>query len=84
MSSTLSMIGYTTFTFAMSMVPLIVLQVIFNMAPFWTNLIDWFYLKEYLTMFELVALILSFIGVLLITFSSPNSSEDSPKSVTGL
>ena len=68
-------VGFTTFTFGVALVPLVVQNTIFNTAPFWASLLGWCFLKEYITKFEIVAMILSFGGVCAIAISNKVSNE---------
>ena len=63
-------IGFTLIPFGVAMVPLVVQNTIFNTAPFWTSLLGWIFLSEAITLFEVVALILSFSAITMITISS--------------
>ena len=53
-----------------TMVPLLVQSTLFNTAPFWASLLGCFFLNESLTRIEIVALFLSFAGVVLVAVSS--------------
>ena len=44
--SLLGAVGYACFTYGVSMVSLVIIQIIFNMAPFWTYFMDWALLGE--------------------------------------
>ena len=76
-------VAYTLFTFGISLVPLVVLQIIFNMAPFWTYFMGWAFLGETMTLFEVFALIVSFSGVILIATAKKDHEADKV-GVTGL
>ena len=68
--SVIGTIGFTCLTFGMAFIPLVVQNTIFNTAPFWTSLLGWVFLGEAMSAFEIVALVLSFGGVILIATSS--------------
>ena len=55
------------------MVPLVVSMTIFNTAPFWTFLIGWIVLREAMSWFEIIALVLSFGGIILIAFAKQDA-----------
>ena len=74
-------IGFTSITFGVALVPLVVQNTIFNTAPFWASLLGWLFLKESITTFEIIAMILSFGGVVTIALSS-RLSQDDPTSET--
>lgn len=63
------------------MVPLLVQNTIFNTAPFWASILGWLFNRERITNFEILALILSFVGVLCISFSGYNKDDDSSTAV---
>ena len=63
-------IGFTSITFGVALVPLVVQNTIFNTAPFWASLLGFCFLKEYITKFEICAMVFSFGGVCMI--SAPN------------
>ena len=65
----LGLIAYTVLIFGIPMVPLVVQQTIFNTAPFWASILGWFLNNEKISTFEIIALILSFLGVLCVSFS---------------
>lgn len=71
-------IGFTSITFGVAMVPLLVQNTIFNTAPFWAALLGFFFLGEVITSFEIFAMIVSFGGVVLIALS--NSATGSSES----
>ena len=56
--------------YAVPLVPLVVLNTIMNTAPFWASIIGWFFLNESIAPFEIVAMVLSFGGVVLITMAN--------------
>ena len=55
--------------------PLVVLDTIINTGPFWAALLSWFCLGESISKFEIVAMALSFFGVILVALSN-NEKED--------
>ena len=67
--SALGLISFITLTFGTAMVPLVVSMTIFNTAPFWTFLIGWIVLREAMSWFEIIALVLSFGAIVLIAFA---------------
>ena len=64
--SVMGTIGFSCFTFGVSLIPLVIFQIIFNMAPFWTYFLDWAILGESMSSFEIFALIACFGSVILI------------------
>ena len=56
--------------YGVPLVPLVVLNTVMNTAPFWASIIGWFFLNESISSFEIVAMVLSFGGVVLITMAN--------------
>lgn len=69
-------LGFTTITFGVALVPLVVQNTIFNTAPFWASLLSFCFLKEYITKFEICAMILSFGGVCMISVPNEATGEE--------
>jgi drug/metabolite transporter (DMT)-like permease len=74
--------GATIFIFALSLISLGPLMAIDNTAPFWAILMGYCFLGEKLTLLEVIAIICSFGGILLISFGKHNSEEDLEDSKT--
>ena len=70
-------IGFTSITYGVAMVPLVVQNTIFNTAPFWASILGWVINKEKITTLEIIALILSFGGVFCVTFAGHNKKNES-------
>jgi len=64
-------ISFTTVNIGLMTLPLAIFCTIANSAPFLTALGAHFYLKESISAVEVVAMIGSFIGVVLIAVSTP-------------
>ena len=62
-------IGFTSITYGVAMVPLVVQQTLFNTAPFWASILGYFFNGERITSYEIMAMLISFGGVLMISFS---------------
>ena len=75
--SLVGLIGFTAATFGIPLVPLVVFNTTMNTAPIWASILGWFFLKEKMLRTEVFALVLSFIGVLMIAFSNsePEKSQ---------
>lgn len=65
--SFIGFVGFTSLTYAVPMIPLLVQNTIFNTAPFWASLIGFFALGEIITRFEISSMIVCFVGVLIIS-----------------
>lgn len=74
-------IGFTTITFGVAMVPLVVQQTLFNTAPFWASMLGWFFNSEKISGFEILAMLVSFGGVLCIALSGHSNDDDSATAV---
>jgi drug/metabolite transporter (DMT)-like permease len=57
------------------LVPISLAQIIYNTTPFWASLLSWHLLGERMMCIELVAMCLSFVGIMMIATSKP---EDIP------
>ena len=68
--------GYIGIIFGVPMVPLIVMSTIFQTAPFWASILGYFVLGETISCFEIVAMILSFGGMICICVSSTQHDDD--------
>ena len=64
-------VGFASFTIAMKYIPLSVFFIIFNSNPFTTALLGYFWLKERLSLFEIVAMLCAFIGIIMMSLSHP-------------
>jgi len=64
--------------FAVMNVPLTVFTIIFNMSPFWCALIAHFWLGETLSKCNLISMIGSFGGVVVMSLADPVQSETQP------
>ena len=69
-------IGHLSFTYGIKYVPLVIVNILYNTAPFWTCLLAWCMIGEKLTGLQVTALIVSFIGICLVSLSSEKSSEE--------
>ena len=74
--SVLGLLGFTMITFALPMVPLLVQSTVVNTAPFWTSILGCMVNNEIITRFEIVAMILSFGGVICIALSGRQNEDD--------
>lgn len=66
--------GYIMMTYGVTMVPLSVQNTVYNTAPIWASILGFFLLKEAISCFEIVALVLSFGAVICIAFSKDSNS----------
>ena len=62
-------VGFTCFAIGVSLIPLLIQNTIINTAPFWASILGWAFLNESLTPMEVVAMAVSFGGVLCISLS---------------
>ena len=69
-------VGFSCYVFAIARLPLALTMIVFNTVPFWAALLGCILNREFLSKLELVCMVCSFSGVLLIALSKPvNSSE---------
>lgn len=69
-------VGFTCLALGVALIPLLIQNTIFNTAPFWASILGWVFLKEKLTMMEVVAMVISFGGVLCISLSGHFQRKD--------
>ena len=66
---------------AIMTIPLTVFNILLDVSPFFTLLLTYFYLKEKMSCFEIIAMICSFGAVMLVALAAPenplNVSEES-------
>jgi drug/metabolite transporter (DMT)-like permease len=70
LATTIGLIGS-----ALLVLPVTILNVIINCTPFFTAILAHFFLSDKLTKCEIVAMILSFSGVVLIAYATPDSES---------
>lgn len=71
--SVLGTVGFTTLTFGVALVPLVVFNSIFNTAPFWATALGYLVLGEKIGSLEIVTMLLSFGAVMTISVSQARS-----------
>ena len=64
-------------------VPMTIFTVLANCAPFWTSLIAYFYLGENIGCYNMIAMVGSFCGVVIITLADPETSSSTNPMVEG-
>ena len=57
---------------ALTYIPVTIMSIIISSNPFFTAILSHFFLTDRLTTFEIVAMILSFSGVVLIAYATPD------------
>jgi len=68
LTTTIGLIGS-----ALLVLPVTILNVIINCTPFFTAILSHFFLSDKLTKCEIIAMVLSFSGVVLIAYATPDS-----------
>ena len=63
-------IGLTSLTFGVLLIPLAVANIIYNTAVVWSAIVAWILLGERLSKLQVYGLVVSFVGIILITYSS--------------
>jgi len=69
-------ISFTTMNLGLMNLPLAIFSTIFNSTPFVTAILAYFYLKESITMCEVIAMAGSFSGIIMIAFSTPHEGGE--------
>jgi len=67
--SLLGTFAFIGITIALKLLPLSLFTILFNMAPFWISILAFLINKDKITIVEIVAMVLCFLGVIGITLS---------------
>ena len=59
--------AFITVTFGIKMIPLVIVSIVINTAPFWAVILAWCLINEKITKVQGIAMILSFIGIGLVS-----------------
>ena len=62
-------VGFACFAIAMQYVPLSVFFIIFNSNPFCTAILGYFWLGERISLFEIIAMVCSFTGIIVMSMA---------------
>jgi drug/metabolite transporter (DMT)-like permease len=62
--------SFCCFTFCIGLLPLSLLMVLVQTNPFWTAVLAYFLNNELLSKLEIVGMLISFMGVMTISFST--------------
>ena len=71
----LGTIGLTSLTFGVLLIPLAIANIIYNTAVVWSAIMAWILLGEGLSRLQIIGLVVSFFGIILITLSSMNADH---------
>ena len=77
--SSFGTLGFTTFVFGMKYLPLGIHMILFNTAPFQASLLGWLILHEKPKISELICMLISFVGILIIGLAKPIDSLENAK-----
>ena len=69
-------IGLTSLTFGVLLIPLAVANIIYNTAVIWSAIMAYILLGERLSKLQVYGILVSFVGIALITYSSLQSDPD--------
>lgn len=72
--ATFGQITFILFMSCLALLPLAIQMVIFQTSPFWAAIIARIFLKEAMSNLEIVAMIISFGGVMTIAFANPDAA----------
>jgi drug/metabolite transporter (DMT)-like permease len=61
---------------ALPLVPLGVLQTILQITPFWCSVLGWFMLGDRVSCFEVIAMVCSFAGIIMIISSKSENKDE--------
>jgi drug/metabolite transporter (DMT)-like permease len=63
------LLGFTTMVYSVELIPIFIMQIIYNTSPFWTSILAHLYLGEKVTNLEKACIFGSFLGVIFIGLS---------------
>ena len=69
-------ICFLFFTIAIEYLPLSIFFIIFNLVPFVSAVIAYFWLREKLSRFEIAVMILALVGVIMCALSKHDTEQD--------
>ena len=69
-------VGFASFAIAMKFIPLSVFFIIFNSNPFTTAILGYFWIRERITPFEIVAMVCAFLGIMMMSMASEKSGNE--------
>mmetsp|Transcript_34836 Transcript_34836/g.46967 ORF Transcript_34836/g.46967 Transcript_34836/m.46967 type:complete len:129 (-) Transcript_34836:561-947(-) len=70
-------LDYPLLCLAMMFLPVTITAIIIGTSPFWASMIAYFVLGDQVRLIEKVAMVGSFIGIILITIAGSNEHDDS-------
>ena len=73
--------GWLMLTYSVQVLPLGLCQTLQNLTPFMVLLMSYFALKETLKVFEIVNMLISFVGVIFIVSMAQRNESDTKKEV---
>jgi|LauGreDrversion4_2_1035121.scaffolds.fasta_scaffold558212_2 drug/metabolite transporter (DMT)-like permease len=62
-------VGFLCYLFAMKYIPMGLLMILYNTAPFWASVLGYVFLKESLKINEIWAMIVGFFGIIIVALS---------------
>ena len=77
MRSLLGTSGFLGITITLMLIPLSLNAILFNLSPFWISILAWIVNKDKMSIVEIVAMVLCFLGVIGITFGGQDKDEQS-------
>lgn len=77
MRSMAGMLGFVALTFSIAYLPMSILNIILNTAPFAVSILSYFLLNETLKKRELIGMVISFVGVLVLIQTKMDTNEKS-------
>jgi drug/metabolite transporter (DMT)-like permease len=69
MRSVVGSLGFGFYVFGIPLLPLGIVTMVANTKPFWATIISFLFIGETLGKFEICAMLCSFAGILLVSFS---------------
>ena len=73
--SIVGLLGFNTFVYACKVLPIFVISIIFNTAPFWASFLSYFFLNEKVTKSELIGICGCFTGIVILALHKKQVAE---------
>ena len=71
----LGIAGFTTLVYAAKYLPIFIVQICFNTAPFWTAILTYLINKEVMTKSTFICMIGCFVGIIILSISKKSDDQ---------
>jgi len=63
------LVGFVCYVYSIKYLPLGLMMIIYNTAPFWSSLLSYLFLGESLHRYEVICMLLGFLGIVIVALS---------------